>query len=99
MRLLMRETGRTSRVEFNRPRQGFNRDGQGQGGERPGYNREGGDHTGGGYRGPTPASRPYRERFNNGEPPRGKVAANRNLPRRRRAPSRLPATIERARAR
>jgi len=60
--------GQNEPRQFNRPRQGFNRDGQGQGGERQGYNREGGDHAGGGYRGRR--RRPYRERFNNGEPPR-----------------------------
>jgi hypothetical protein len=52
---------------FNRPRPGFNnRDGQG--GDRQNYSRDGGgDHgAGGGYRGRR--RRPYRERFNNGEP-------------------------------
>ena len=52
---------------FNRQRQGFNRDGQG--GDRQGYSRDGAEHGGGGYRGRR--RRPYRERFNNGEPREG----------------------------
>jgi hypothetical protein len=58
--------GQNEPRQFNRPRPGFNRDGQG--GERQGYSREGGDHSSG-YRGRR--RRPYRERFNNGEPREG----------------------------
>jgi len=60
-----------------RPRQGFNnRDGQG--GDRQNYNRDGGDHGGGGYRGRR--RRPYRERFNNGEPREGGGAGEQSAP-------------------
>jgi hypothetical protein len=56
--------GQNEQRPFNRtPRQNFNRDGQG--GERQNFSRDGGDHSGG-YRGRR--RRPYRERFNSGEP-------------------------------
>jgi len=60
--------GQNEPRQFNRPRQGFNRDGQGGERQGQGYGRDGGDH-GGAYRGRR--RRPYRERFNNGEPREG----------------------------
>jgi hypothetical protein len=64
----MRDGGQGEPRQFNRPRPPFNREGGGQGGDRPAYGRDGGEH-GAGYRGRR--RRPYRERFNNGEPREG----------------------------